>query len=252
MILEKPFLDYIPKRIVSLVPSQTELLFDLGLEDETVGITKFCVHPNEWFRNKTRVGGTKTVHIDKVRFLQPDLIIANKEENVKEQVEVLSDIAPTWVSDIQTLDDALSMINHIGLLTRKEQEALKIIALIEEGFNTITNLKSSHHKALYLIWHKPWMSIGKDTFINDMLQKIGCDNVFANLNRYPELTDEAIKDSGTNLVLLSSEPYPFKEKHIALIQELLPEASIKLVDGEMFSWYGSRLIKAPSYFKSLF
>lgn len=252
MILSHPNLDYKPKRIVSLVPSQTELLFDLGLENETIGITKFCVHPKKWFRNKTRVGGTKTVHIESIKSLQPDLIIANKEENVKEQIEALSEIAPTWVSDIQNLDDAIQMIKDIGTLTQEANKAKEIITEIEQEFKQINILQNGHRSTLYLIWQNPWMSIGEDTFINDMLERTGCINAFKNLKRYPELTDEDIRNSNAAIVLLSSEPYPFKEKHIAMIQSLLPEADIKLVDGEMFSWYGSRLLKAPAYFMELF
>ncbi|KAA5536555.1 ABC transporter substrate-binding protein [Taibaiella lutea] len=252
MILQRPSLSYIPKRIVSLVPSQTELLFDLGLEDETVGITKFCVHPEKWFRTKTRVGGTKTINIEKIKSLHPDLIIANKEENVKEQIEAISMIAPTWISDIQNLDDALQMISDIGQLTNKVSEANRVVTEIESAFGNINIDKTSHSKALYLIWRKPWMTIGKDTFIHAMLEKLNLKNAFEHLSRYPELSDDDIRNSNASLVLLSSEPYPFKEKHIAMIQELLPEAKIELVDGEMFSWYGSRLLKAPVYFESLF
>jgi len=251
MILTEPALNYKPKRIVSLVPSQTELLFDLGLEAETVGITKFCVHPHEWFRNKTRVGGTKTVHIDKIKELQPDLIIANKEENVKEQIEVLSDIAPVWVSDIQNLDDAIQMIQDIGQLTRKTNEANDIVSKINSAFASLKQYQTSYHKALYFIWYNPWMTVGHDTFIHDMLQKAGLENVSKNLSRYPSLSEDDIRNCGADLVLLSSEPFPFKEKHIDLIKQLLPSATIKLADGEMFSWYGSRLLKAPEYFMEI-
>jgi ABC-type Fe3+-hydroxamate transport system substrate-binding protein len=252
MILTQPSLNYKPKRIVSLVPSQTELLYDLGLDAETVGITKFCVHPDEWFRNKARVGGTKSVHIDCVKALEPDLIIANKEENVKEQVEALSEIAPTWVSDIHNLDGAIQMIKDVGELTQTSSKAIEIANKIQYEFDHLYYIKNGYRKVLYLIWHKPWMSVGHDTFINNMLERMGCQNVLKNINRYPELTDEMIQESDASLVFLSSEPFPFKEKHIALIQHLLPNATVKLVDGEMFSWYGSRLTKAPAYFKSLF
>jgi len=252
MILATPSLSYKPKRIISLVPSQTELLFDLGLEDETIGITKFCVHPEKWFRTKTRVGGTKSINIEKIRSLNPDLIIANKEENVKEQIEAASGIAPVWVSDIQNLEDALQMIKDIGQMTHKAPEAGAIIHEIDKAFQNININPNGNRTALYLIWHRPWMTIGKDTFIHAMLEKLHLKNAFEHLNRYPQLSDEDIRNSNASLVLLSSEPYPFKEKHIALIRELLPEATIQLVDGEMFSWYGSRLIKAPEYFTSLF
>ncbi len=240
----------LPQRIVSLVPSQTELLYDLGLEAETVGITKFCVHPEAWFRSKARVGGTKSVHKDRVAALQPDLIIANKEENVKEQIEALKDIAPVWVSDIHTLSDALVMIETIGRLTGKLEKAKAIVTHIERDFSNLA-AASIHRTALYLIWRKPWMSVGRDTFIHDMLQRIGLENVCAAQERYPELSATDITAMNPELVLLSSEPYPFKEQHIAELQQLVPDAKIILVDGEMFSWYGSRLLQSPGYFREI-
>lgn len=238
-----------PRRIVSLVPSQTELLCDLGLEEETVGITKFCVHPDRWFRHKARVGGTKTIDPDKVRALAPDLILANKEENVKEQVEALSDIAPVWVSDISTLEDALLMINEIGRLTGKEEKAHIIAGNIARDFAAL--LPEDTRKALYLIWRKPWMTVGRDTFIHDMLRHCGLDNIYGEEERYPELTFEYREGCQPELILLSSEPYPFKEQHIAECRRWFPQASILLADGEMFSWYGSRLLQAPAYFRQL-
>jgi ABC-type Fe3+-hydroxamate transport system substrate-binding protein len=240
-------LQHIPKRIISLVPSQTELLFDLGLDEETIGITKFCVHPEEWFRSKTRVGGTKTINVDKIKELQPDLIIANKEENVKEQIESLSSIAPVWVSDIHNLEGALEMIRTIGRLTNRYEKAEIIAKLIQHRFDSLNLSTKKKLNTLYLIWRKPWMSIGSDTFIHQMMHIAGLENVCKYLTRYPELTDEEIVKLNPDLVLLSSEPYPFKEKHIDELQQLLPGAKIMLADGEMFSWYGSRLLHTPAY-----
>jgi len=239
-----------PKRIISLVPSQTELLHDLGLEEQVIGITKFCIHPNEWFRNKTRIGGTKNIDIEKIKSLKPDLIIANKEENVKEQIEVLETIAPVWVTDVNNLDDALQMIEMIGLLTSKIQEAKSISNSIGLRFNQLQT-KNAKLKTCYLIWREPYITIGGDTFINDMLKRCGLVNVFENEMRYPTISTEQIKDSNCQLVLLSSEPYPFKEKHIQELENLIPNAKFLLVDGEMFSWYGSRLLKSVDYFKAL-
>jgi ABC-type Fe3+-hydroxamate transport system substrate-binding protein len=239
-----------PKRIVTLVPSQTELLYDLGLEQETVGITKFCIHPEEWFRSKTRIGGTKTVDIEKVRALNPDLIIANKEENVKEQIAALNDIAPVWVSDIHTLTHALGMIREIGALTFKKERADAIADRIAENFGQLSST-SGNCSCLYLIWRNPWMTVGSDTFIHDMLQRLGLRNVYSTEHRYPVITGQDIATRNPQFIFLSSEPYPFKEKHIAELQAIVPQARIILVDGEMFSWYGSRLLKAAAYFKSL-
>lgn len=242
-----------PCRIISLVPSQTELLYDLGLEEQVVGITKFCIHPEHWFRNKARIGGTKDVKFDRVKALAPDLILANKEENVKEQVEALAEIAPTHTTDINTLEDAYQMIHEIGELTHTTIQAKEIVTKIKAGFHTLTEqlLQQSPKTCLYLIWKDPYMSVGSDTFIHDMMTRCKLNNVLANEKRYPTITPDKIKALSPQIILLSSEPYPFKEKHIAELQELLPDTIILLADGEMFSWYGSRLQHSPAYFCSL-
>lgn len=238
-----------PQRIISLVPSQTELLYDLGLEERVVGITKFCIHPDHWFRSKTRVGGTKTIDVQRVALLQPDLILANKEENVKEQIEALAAIAPLWMSDIQQLTDALHMIQVIGRLTHSTEKARAINNDISASFR---QLKAGRPvRVLYLIWKDPWMGVGSHTFIDDMLGRAGWYNVLQQQIRYPELSDEDIRSLQPDWVLLSSEPYPFREKHIVAMQALLPAAKVILVDGELFSWYGSRLLQSAAYFNSL-
>lgn len=247
----------IPKRIISLVPSQTELLYDLGLRSEVVGITKFCVHPNEWFRNKPRVGGTKQLNMDAIHALQPDLIIANKEENVKEQIEELENHFPVWISDIEDLDDAYQMISTIGIIVGKEEKAKEISSIIKQEFSSPLSTAANRQEGLllptiYLIWQKPYMTIGKDTFIHAMMEKAGFDNCYANAKRYPVTTLEEIKNKNPQLIILSSEPFPFNQKHINEMQLHLPNTKIILADGEMFSWYGSRLQQAPAYFKKLF
>lgn len=243
-------LSSVPQRIISLVPSQTELLYDLGLDEAVTGITKFCVHPDHWFRNKTRIGGTKNINIEKIKLLQPDLIIANKEENVREQIEALKEVAPVWVSDVNNLDDALSIILSIGEITNKHLKAKLIVQKIKEQFSYLSSIRH-HLSTAYLIWKDPYMTVGGDTFIHDMMQSAGFVNVFAELKRYPEITIGHLADSGCEVILLSSEPYPFKEKHIETLQHLLPGRKIILADGEMFSWYGSRLQNAPRYFMDL-
>lgn len=240
----------IPRRIVSLVPSQTELLYDLDLETEVVGITKFCVHPERWFRNKPRVGGTKDVKTERVAALKPDLILANKEENVQAQIEELSQIAPVWVSDIQTLEDALRMIREVGILVGKEEKGHALATEIEASFQHLLKPEKPERVA-YAIWRNPWMWAGGDTFIHDMLLRCGWENVLSETPRYPEVSLEEIAALQPDRILLSSEPYPFKEAHIAEIQTVLPNAQIQLVDGELFSWYGSRLLHSPAYFQSL-
>lgn len=239
-----------PTRIISLVPSQTELLYDLGLNEEVVGITKFCVHPGHWFRNKTRVGGTKQLKMDIIDQLQPDLIIANKEENVKEQVEELASHYPVWTSDISNLEDAYEMINQIGQIIAKEKKATEIVSQIRTNFNRLPT-PDYRLQTTYLVWQKPYMAAGSDTFIHCMMEAAGFDNVFLHRRRYPEITIDELRDKDCQLLLLSSEPFPFKQKHIDELQPLLPNTKILLVDGEMFSWYGSRLIHAPDYFMKL-
>ena len=249
MMGKEVVVNYPPRRIISLVPSQTELLYDLGLDEEVVGITKFCVHPKEWFRNKKRVGGTKTVHIDIVKSLQPDLIIANKEENTKEQIEELAAQYPVWTSNIQTIDEALHMIREVGVLVGKAEPAATLADEISKGFEGIA--KAVPKRVAYFIWRKPWMAAGGDTFINNMIETAGWQNVLAGQMRYPEVTLDSLKDMGVELVLLSSEPYPFKDVHIAEIKAVLPDAAVMLVDGEMMSWYGSRMKHAAAYLKKL-
>ena len=237
-----------PQRIVSLVPSQTELLFDLGLGDRVVGITKFCVHPSEWHKSKRKVGGTKNFNLEIIDQVKPDLIIGNKEENEETGIKRLSEKYPVWMSDITDWPTAMQMIEQVGNLV---DEGLKAKTLVSEIQSCFSKLKQFQPKrTLYFIWRDPWMAAGKNTFIDTVLSKIGLINC-AEVERYPELSTEEIKELSPELILLSSEPYPFKEKHIHELQSVLPNTKIRLVDGEMFSWYGSRLLKAPDYFFSL-
>lgn len=239
-----------PERIISIVPSQTELLYDLGLDKEVVGITKFCVHPESWFQTKTRVGGTKQIKTEIIHQLKPDLIFANKEENVKEQVEELEKYYPVWISDVKKLQDARTMIQELGKITGKEIKANILINKIDDAFSRL-EISNQKPKTAYLIWRNPYMTIGSDTFIHAMLEAAGFENIFENKLRYPEITLEELSVANCQLLLLSSEPFPFKQKHIEEIQPQLPNTKIILVDGEMFSWYGSRLLKAPYYFQNL-
>ncbi len=242
-----------PRRIISLVPSQTELLADLGLETEVVGITKFCVHPKSWFQEKTRIGGTKSLHLDRIRKLQPDLIIANKEENDQEQVKTLMKEFPVWVSDVKNLPDALEMIRALGKICGKEKESKAILQTIEQNFKELAMTRMGRRpiRAAYLIWQEPLMVAGGDTFIHSMMHRAGYKNVFGDQLRYPEIQSDDLAAARPEVILLSSEPYPFKEKHIHFYQNQFPQAKTKLVDGEMFSWYGSRLQLSAPYFQGL-
>lgn len=237
-----------PRSIVSLVPSITELLYTLQLDEHVTGITKFCIHPESWFRQKARIGGTKNINIRAIQELQPDLIIANKEENVKEQVEALAKQFPVFTTDVNNLNDALEMIEQIGAITETTNRANHLVSQINSAFS---GLQTTNHKPRtgYLIWRNPYMTIGKDTFIHDMLTRCGLTNIFANTTRYPAIDTWQL--AHCDLLLLSSEPFPFQQKHIEELQAHLPNTKIVLVDGEMFSWYGSRLLHSPAYFSGL-
>ncbi len=242
-------LKHVPKRIVSLVPSQTELLFDLGLENKIVGRTKFCIHPTSKIEQIKRVGGTKNLNIEVIKSLVPDLIIANKEENVLEQIKELKSFCPVYTSDIKNVEEAFDMMRCIGAIINVEQQAESLIQSIIQSFSRLNDFEKI--KVVYLIWQNPMMTVGGDTFINQLLEKAGMENVFGDKNRYPKISVEEIKVSNADYILLSSEPFPFQEKHLKEIEKLFPTQKIILVDGEMFSWYGSRMKFAANYFLQL-
>lgn len=241
-----------PRRIVSLVPSQTELLADLRLDEEVVGITKFCIHPKHWFKSKKRIGGTKDVKIEEVLALQPDLIIANKEENERGTLELLQQFCPVYISDVRSLNDALMMIQAVGEITGKSAMAQPLAASIAQRFADLPALLQGK-RVLYCIWYKPWMLAGNDTFIASILRDLGAEVLVPaeSSSRYPEVSVEQIKLLAPDLVLLSSEPFPFKQKHIAELEKADVASPILLVEGDMFSWYGSRLLQAPDYIGGL-
>lgn len=235
------------------MPSQTELLYDLGLESSIVGITKFCVHPVHFRKEKTIVGGTKDVHFDKIREIKPDIIFCNKEENTLEMIQDLEQIAPVHISDISTIEDCLELIGMYGQIFSREEIANQIIENIkwkQDDFKSFIKDKPIL-KTAYFIWKKPWMIAARGTFIDEMLLLNKFENYYSHLERYPEIElKESIKETA-DLVLLSSEPFPFKEKHKKELEKFFSQAKILVADGEAFSWYGSRLIQAFDYFKSL-
>lgn len=239
-----------PQKIISLVPSISELLYDLNLAKETVGITKFCIHPSIWYQTKEKIGGTKNLQIEKIKCLQPDLIIANKEENTQEKVEILARLFPVYLTDVNNYEEAIKMIEDVGKITSRVADAVQLTKVIQSGFNLIKK-PFKQIKTVYFIWKDPYMSVGGDTFINDMMSRLGMQNIFGHYKRYPEVTLQNVISAKPQLILLSSEPYPFKQKHITEIQAYLPNTKILLVDGEMFSWYGSRMKYMPEYFNNL-
>jgi len=256
-----------PKRIISLVPSQTELLYDLGLEDRIIGITKFCVHPYHFKSTKKIVGGTKKVHLEKIRLLQPDIIICNKEENTQKIVDELRQICPVWVTNIVTIEDNFQMISDFGQIFNCRTEAQKWndkLAFALSDFETFIHDKPVK-KVAYFIWANPYMVAGSDNYINEMLKLNRFENVYDTSNselaqqnnpevsgRYPEIDIKKMRSQGDpELVFLSSEPFPFQEEHAFEIGRYTHHAITIFVDGEMFSWYGSRLLKALDYFRIL-
>lgn len=235
-------------KIISLVPSITETLFDLGLtENEIIGRTKFCIHPANRLKNVSVIGGTKNLNITKIKALKPDLIIANKEENIKEDVEELQKYFKVLVTNVSNLEDNYYLLKTLGNLLGKQEIAQKFNLKIYEILAKFSDLEKK--KCAYLIWKNPYMTVGFDTFIHDILDKIGFQNIFKDYKRYPEISVEDLKTA--DYIFLSSEPFPFQQKHIDEIQKELPDAKIFLVDGEAFSWYGTHVAKCENYFKVL-
>ena len=239
-----------PQRIVSLVPSQTELLFDLGLGGQMAGVTKFCVYPPEARRQATVVGGTKNFDFAKIAACRPDLIIGNKEENYQEGIEQLAAQYPVWLSDVADLPGALRMIRQVGLVTGRAHVADPMAAAIAERFDALA-ADAPPETAAYFIWRKPYIVAAAGTFIDDLLRRAGFANVFGALGRYPEIAPAQLAAAAPRRILLSSEPYPFQAKHVAEFQALCPGARVEVVDGEMFSWYGSRLLRAAACLSQL-
>jgi ABC-type Fe3+-hydroxamate transport system substrate-binding protein len=242
------FIPAAPRRIISLVPSQTELLSDLGLHEEVVGITKFCISPDTWFRTKPKIGGTKKFNFGAIDDLQPDLIIGNKEENYPEGIAALAEKYPVWMSDISSLQDAYYMIASIGGITGRPEKANAIILNIRNAFLRLKKQKPA--RVLYLIWRNPWMGAGIGTFIHTMITEIGLENALSE-SRYPQLSEDLIRQLAPEVILLSSEPFPFTESHVREMKGISPSSKIVLIDATYFSWYGSRLVQAPDYFNSL-
>lgn len=242
-------LEKAPQRVVSLVPSISELIWDLGVRP--VGRTKFCIHPDE-MREVEVVGGTKNIKEDLIIKIEPDLVLANKEENTKKVVESLCKFVPVWVSDISKLDDCLKMIADLGKIMERNDQAEALVSKIREGFDRLEAEIEGKDEiiALYLIWKKPYMAAGTDSFISDVMKKTGLTNCLTARGvkgeRYPQLSVDDIKALNPDVILMSSEPYPFKEKDVEELESLVNKKAV-LVDGESFSWYGSRMLKSMDY-----
>ncbi|MBX7224514.1 MAG: helical backbone metal receptor [Chitinophagales bacterium] len=232
-----------PKRIVSLVPSITATLCDVGMEQYLVGRTKFCIHDKEKLQHVRIVGGTKQVNYSIIDALQPDLILCNKEENTKEMVETLSRVYSVWVSDIRTIQDNFELLDYIGVISGNEAKTDAMKRQLSEVFDKVKDIFFGQ-RVLYLIWYKPWMCAGGDTFIDAILHHLGYVNVIKEIStdRYPILDTKKIPTNlNVDKILLSSEPFPFKQQHLKMLEVIFPAAKIQFVNGEWFSWYGSRM-----------
>jgi ABC-type Fe3+-hydroxamate transport system substrate-binding protein len=240
-----------PRRIISTVPSTTEFLFDLGLGDRVISRTRFCKYPADKIAKLPNIGGTKDLYFDKIRLLDPDLILANEEENSKNQIEELAEEFPVYVCKVRNYDEALQNILNTGKIVGAEPKSYEITNKIHANFTQLP-INPNSQSVLYLVWKDPYMAVGKDTFINSMIEKCGFKNAIEDIDsRYPKLSPEEIIDLNPDIIFLSSEPFPFNQIHIQDIQNLLPNTKIELVDGEMFSWFESHMLKAGKYFKDL-
>ncbi len=239
-----------PQRIISLVPSQTELLHRLGLGERVVGITKFCVHPQEWHRTKTRVGGTKKLNREVIKSLQPDLIIANREENLEEDVLWLDRFVPTWVSDVRTQTDAVDLVERVADIAHVSAGAADLVAALK--LLCAPKDRPRKIKFAYLIWQEPFMAVGSETFVHHMLEASGFENVVP-FARYPEVTLSQLEEWAPEVLMLSSEPFPFSFAHQAALEAQLPgHINVVLVDGELCSWYGPRMLSGIPYLQGLY
>lgn len=244
-------LSFPPQRIISLCPSQTETLLALGLGQRVVGRTRYCIHPAAQVSVITEVGGTKQIKLAEIAALKPDLIIAEKEENRRGDVAALAQNFPVYVTDVRDVDSALRMIHSFGKLCAVESPAESLANRIEQRWQRLKPLPQSKNVA-YLIWRKPWMVAGNDNYIDDVLKRCGLRNVFADHPcRYPEITLGEIVAWSPDVVLLSSEPYPFTDEHLVEFAARLPRSKVLLVDGEIFSWYGARMLKAADGLQDL-
>ncbi|MEM9986553.1 MAG: helical backbone metal receptor [Bacteroidota bacterium] len=240
-----------PQRIISLVPSITETLFALGLKKHVVGRTRFCIHPQPAVQQVVRVGGTKQINYARLQDLKPDLIVAEKEENTPEMIAELEKSWPVFVAQVESIPQAHRLITDLGKLCNRRAAASKLLANIRQKWSQVPQFTHPRSVAYY-IWRDPDMVVGKGTYIQSVLERIGLENVFlSKAGRYPTLAQGDLARAKPDLVLLSSEPYPFKDKHIQEFQSQAMNARVELVDGEMFSWYGSRMEQAATYLSRL-
>jgi len=242
-----------PRRIVSLVPSITETLCGLGLADALVGITVYCVEPREVVSTKTRIGGEKNPDLDKIRRLEPDLVIANIEENLRDHVDTLRSWSiPVWVTYPRTVTEGIRLIADLGSVTGSDARATEMLSEIEPLYERVVNAAARRPPVavFYPIWRGPYMTINRDTYIHDMLRVCGGRNVFADRSeRYPTVTLDEVAAQRPAVILLPDEPFRFRRAHLADFSgyadvPAVREGRIHLVDGKPFSWHGPRIADA--------
>ena len=227
------------------MPSITELVCELGLANQLVGRTGFCIHPKETLRKIAKVGGTKSVNLKKIRELAPTHVIVNMDENKKETADALAQFVPNVIvtHPLAPLDN-LALYRQIGTAFSKEREAEDLCSRFELAYQESKEQKFPQRKVLYLIWKDPWMTVSRDTYVSRMLELFGLKTLpEASESRYPKLKD---LDVGADMILLSTEPYRFGEKHRKELEQQL-KLPVHLIDGEMTSWYGPRAIAGLRY-----
>lgn len=229
-------------RIISLVPSLTELVLDLGIGNRLVGRTRFCIHPEELVNEIPIIGGTKNPNLKKMLELEPDYIIANHEENRKEDVQALQAHTEVNITEIDTINDALDAICDLGTDLELASNAQKLVDEIKILLSQSSKWPSL--KTAYFIWKDPWMVAARGTYIDSVMKHYNLENIFSDQQRYPQISLNELQDRDPKLILLSSEPFLFKQKHIEEIQEVCPDSKIELINGEWFSWYGSGMLEA--------
>ena len=237
-------------RIVSLVPSWTETLYSWGFDAEIVGVTRWCVHPKELVARAPKVGGTKDPDVARIVALAPDLVVCEKEENRKEDVEAMQRAGlSVFLSDVRSIAGSKRDVARLGEATGKEEAAAALVERIDASVDAVRRDSAGVAIPVYVpIWRRPWMTLTRDTYAHDVLALAGAHNVFGDADgRYPERTPEEAIEAGARVALLPTEPYPFADKLDAAVEELVeagfPRERIRLVDGEALTWYGAREVE---------
>ena len=242
-----------PRRIVSLIPSITEILFALGAGPSVTGCTVYCTEPPEGVATKTRVGGQKNPKLDVIRELGADLVVANSEENVREHVETLRRWGiPVYVTYPRTVAAGIRLVSDLGSVVGLPERGRETAAALEAALDDVRSARAGKpaRRVFYPIWRQPWMTVNRDTYAHDMLALCGGDNVFGqSAKRYPEVTLPDVARAAPEVILLPDEPYRFRRAHLANFDvcpdiPAVRERRVRLVDGKLATWYGPRIAEA--------